>query len=185
MIASVFPYLIGVFKGKLKPRITSWFIWCLLTGIASAAAFSEHQYPTAFLLLSSFLGTLLIVIFGWKHGDRKIDRLDIVCLIGALVGIILWAVFNSPAIAVLVTITIDLVGGIPTLVHSWKKPGEESWATFLLSFLGAAFTLFVIKDWQITAFAFPLYLVSVNMWFAMVIIIRRHILAGNKSNKKR
>jgi hypothetical protein len=176
LVAGILPYLIGVIKGTTKPKIVTWVIWSSLTGIACAAALSEKQYPTAILLLLSSLGTLLVAIFGWKNGDKKIERLDIICLAGAIIGLILWQVFNSPAIAVLATISIDLVGGVPTLVHSWKRPDEEAWLTFFLSFLGSLCTLLVISNWAITAFAYPLYLVLINILYTLVIVSRRLVL---------
>jgi hypothetical protein len=172
-IAAVIPYLVEVVKGKTKPRIVSWFIWTLLTGIASVAALVDGQYFTAILLFSAVVETLAVVILGWKNGDRKIERIDAVCLIGAIIGIILWQIFNSPAIAVIATVSIDLVGGAPTLIHSWKSPNEETWITFFLSFLGAACTLLIVNEWSITSVVYPIYLVVINILFSSVIIIRR------------
>lgn len=176
MIAGILPYLIGIIKGTTRPKIVTWIIWSSVTGIACAAAIFEKQYPTAILLFLSSLGTLLVAILGWKTGDKKIERLDTICLVGAIIGLILWQIYNSPAIAVLATIAINLVGGVPTLVHSWKKPGEEAWLTFFLSFLGALCTLVVIENWVITAFAYPLYLVLINILYTLVIVFRRFAL---------
>lgn len=174
------PYLIDMINHKTKPRIISWFIWSVLTGIACVASLSEHQYSTAILLLASSLGTLSIVVFGWKGGDKEIGNLDTMCLIGATVGLILWIVFNSPAIAVLATIAIDFIGGIPTIVHAWKKPDEETWLTFGMSFLGALCTLLAIESWHITGYAFPLYLVIINMVFTLTIIFRKKRIQTKK-----
>jgi hypothetical protein len=171
-VVGVVPYIYEVVKGKTKPRVVSWLTWSVLTTIACVAAFVDGQYPTAILLLFASLETLAIVILGWHLGDKKAEGLDVICLSGAGVGIILWHVFDSPAIAVIATIVIDLVGGIPTLVHSWKKPFEETWSTFFMAFLGASCTLLVISDWRITAFAYPLYLVIINLLFSVVIIGR-------------
>lgn len=176
-VLSVLPYMIEIIQGKTKPRIVSWFIWTVLTSIAATAALVEHQYATAVLLSSAAIETTLIVVIGWKNGNKKIEKLDVYCLLGAIVGIMFWIIFNSPAIAVVATILIDLIGGIPTLVHSWKRPAEETWFTFMLASLGAVCTLLVINDWRISSFAYPLYLVVVNAEFMSVIIIRRHVLS--------
>jgi hypothetical protein len=96
-------------------------------------------------------------------------------LVGALVGIVLWQLFDSPAIAVIATIIIDLVGGIPTFVHSWKKPREETWVTFMLMAMGGICTLVVVTDWRVTAFAYPLYLVLLNLSYVTIILGRRSV----------
>ena len=176
IVAGITPYIIDVIKGKTKPRIVSWFIWCVLTIMAFVAALVEQRYPTAILLSFSVVSTVLVVVLGWKNGNKKVGRLDIACLISAGVGIILWQVFNSPELAVVATIAINLVGGIPTLIHSWEKPGEETWAAYLFTFFGASCTLLTISNWQITAFAFPLYLALNNLTFALVIILRQRLV---------
>ncbi len=121
-VGSVLPYIMDIIRGKTKPRVVSWFTWTLLTGVAFAAAFADKEYPTAILLFFASLATLLVVILGWKHGDRKFERLDLLCQLGVVLGLVLWFIFDSPWVAVLAVVAIDLVGAIPTLIHSWVKP---------------------------------------------------------------
>lgn len=177
MVIAILPYLIEVIKKKTRPRVVTWIIWSVLTFTGFLAAILDKQYSTAILLGLSAVSTLLIVIFGWKLGDKKIERIDKVCLIGAVIGVILWQIFNSAAVAVIAMIVVDLIGGIPTLVHAWKKPNEETWVTFLISTFASFLTLLTISNWKITAFAFPLFLTVMNLLYALVIIIRRRILA--------
>lgn len=170
---SSLPYLIDVVKHKTKPRIATWTTWTVMKIIACVAALIDHQYVTSILLLISLTGTLSIVILGWEFGDRKISHVDTVCLIGVVIGLILWFIFNSPAVAVLAAIVIDLIGGIPTIIHSWKNPHEETWTSFLVSFFAATFMLSTVTEWRIAAYAFPMYLVIANMSFLLLILIRR------------
>jgi hypothetical protein len=184
-IIAVIPYIIEVVQKKTKPRIVSWFVWSVITCIAAVAALVDHQYSTAILLFSAVVETMAVVLIGWKNGDKIIDRLDVICFIGALIGIILWMVFNSPAIAVIAMMIIDLIGGIPTLVHCWKNPDEETWITYALAMFGAVCTLLIINSWIITSFAYPLYLALVNLEFTLVILIRGRILMDRTENKRR
>jgi uncharacterized membrane protein len=86
---------------------------------------------------------------------------------------VLWLVFNSPALAVVATIAIDVVGALPTLKHSWQKPHEETAITFLGGCIGALCTILAATNWQITAIAYPVYLTVMNGAFALVIVARR------------
>jgi hypothetical protein len=172
-VCSAIPYLIAIVKGKTRPRIMSWFIWTVLTGMGAAAAISEHQWLTSILLIASAFETLTVVMLGWRHGNRHVEKLDVFCLVGVMVGIILWQIFNSPAIGALAAITLDLIGGVPTLVHAWKKPQEETWQTFFLCVIGSTLTLIALKDWRITSSAFPIYLVAINAFYTVVILARR------------
>ena len=173
-VASVIPYLIGIVRGKTKPRIVSWFTWTLLTGIACAASFADGQIPAAILMLCASIETALIVVLGFKHGDRKFEKLDIVCQIAALAGLGLWWIFDSPALAVWAAVIIDLIGAVPTIKHSWQKPHEETWITFALAAVGGGLTLLIAGEWKATAVAYPLYILVINVVLAAIILFSPH-----------
>lgn len=171
-----------VYRRKTKPRIVSWLNWSILTAIASAASFSDHQYASAILTLLASVETLSVVILGWRYGDRRIASFDIGCQIAAAVGLVLWLIFNSPSIAIIATISIDLIAGLPTLKHAWEKPHEETAITFFLGSLAAFFTVLAAQNHKITALAFPLYLVVINFVISSVIYSRgRGIPKGVKA----
>jgi hypothetical protein len=184
-IAAAVPYIVQIMRGKVKPRIVSWFTWSLLTGIACAAAFSDGQIANGILMLCATIEVLIVAILGFRIGDRKFDRLDIFCQAAAVAGLVLWLVFNSPAVAILAAVTIDLIGAIPTFKHSWLRPYEEAWITYSMSGLGALCTMLVITDWQITSVAYPIYLVLANALItALIVLSPRRKLAGEPAELK-
>lgn len=128
--ASSIPYIIGIVRGRTKPDIVTWMTWSILTAIASAAAFAAHEPRTAFLTVGATCSTAVIVVLGFKYGTAKFTPLDIFCQIGAIAGLVCWLVFNSPLVGIVVPVCIDFIGALPTLRHSWDKPGEETWQTF-------------------------------------------------------
>ena len=94
-------------------------------------------------------------------------------LIGTIIGALLWYIFNSPAMAVIAMVCIDFIGGIPTQVHCWEKPHEETLSMFIMSGISALFTILAIQEWKITAFAFPLFLLVINIDYILMISLRR------------
>ncbi|HEY1835959.1 MAG TPA: hypothetical protein VGG13_04020 [Candidatus Saccharimonadales bacterium] len=179
-VASTIPYLVDIFRDKTKPRIVSWFTWSVLTAIASAASFVDHQYASAVLTLCASIETAAIVALGLvKSGDRTLEKFDIYCLGGAMVGLVLWLIFNSPTIAVAASVTIDLVGALPTIRHTWQKPYEETWLAFLLASVGGAFSVMAARDFRITAIAYPIYIVLCNAVLTGIILGRhKYAVAG-------
>ncbi len=171
---SAVPYAIEVVRGKTKPRIVSWFTWSLLIGIACAGSFAQHQVANGMLTLFDFLGTFSIVLVGLKYGDRSFEPLDIVCQVGAFVGIGLWLLFNSPMIAIIASITIDLVGSIPTIKHSWQAPHEETRITFVMCFLAATATVFAAAHLSADSLAYPVYILLSNLSCAAAITWSPH-----------
>lgn len=167
------PYIIGILRNKTKPRVITWIIWTTLGMISCAASLVEKQYSTALLLAAVIIGNICVIILGWEHEKKRFEKLDIFCAFGAVLGLILWWIFNSPAVAVISTVVIDGIGAIPTLRHSWRNPKQEELVVFIFQFIGDIFALLAIQSWRITAFAYPLYALIINFIFSYILIYRR------------
>jgi hypothetical protein len=175
-VISVIPYLRDIVRGKTKPNLVSWITWTLLTGIATAAAISAGEFVAAFLTGAATMATALIVIFGLNHGYVKFGRFDIVCQLSAIVGIILWQLFDSPAIAVVAAVVIDLIGGLPTVRHIWQKPFEETWQTFGIAALGAGATLLALETYNWVSLPYAIFILVANTVFMSLILYRRPLV---------
>lgn len=162
MLFCTVPYIVDIVKGKTKPNIVTWLTWSILIGIGAAALFAAHQTNAALLLVGDFTATFAVVIFGLWHGTAALDKIDTFCQIGAVVGLILWFVFDSPLIAIAATITIDFIGTVPTLRHSWNFPDEETPVTFLLGVVATILTLLSLKSYSFSAWIYPAYLLFSN-----------------------
>lgn len=184
-VASAVPYIIEIIKGKTKPRVVSWFTWSVLTAIACVASFADGQYAGGILLLFATIETVSIVILGLWYGDRKFGRFDVICQLGAVVGLVLWLLFNSPEIAIIATISIDLIGALPSIKHSWQKPHEETWLTFALAGLGGVCTVLAATDWKVTAVGYPIYIAVVNVVFTLIILGRHQYAVANAPKELR
>ncbi len=162
ILTCTLPYIVDIVRGKTKPNVVTWITWSLLIGIGAAALFASHQPRAALLLTADTIATFAVVLFGLKYGMAKLDRFDIFCQIGAIMGLIFWLVFNSPMIAIVATITIDFIGTVPTLRHSWSHPEEETVITFVLGIVATSFTLLSLKSYSVTAWMYPAYLLFSN-----------------------
>jgi len=172
-VFSTVPYLIDIVKGKTKPNIVSWFTWTLLTGISGSAALVAGEVKTAMLLYAGAIATGLVVLFGLKYGIAKFSRFDIFCQVGAIIGLVLWLAFDSPVFGIVVPLGIDILGMLPTLRHSWLKPYEETWQTFLIGTMAPLFTIVSLTAYNIESLAFPLYLVLANGSITFAILYQR------------
>jgi len=170
---STVPYIIDILHKKTKPNIVSWFTWMLLTGIATAAAFAAHQPKTALLTLASVICVAAVVILGLKYGIAKFSLFDGLCQSGAILGLVLWLVFNSPLIAIVASVSIDFVAALPTMRHSWLNPAEETWQTFLIGTIAATLTTLSLTSHSLEAILYPMYLVFANGAIALIVVYRR------------
>lgn len=173
-IASVVPYLIDILKGKTKPNLVSWITWTLLTGIATAAELAAGEWVTAIFTGAAVIETGSVVAFGLaKKAYVKYTRFDVVCQVAAILGIIIWQLFDSPVIGVISAVVIDLIGALPTVRHAWQKPDEETWVTYAICFIGAIFGLLALETYNWVSIPYPLYIVAINLVTTAVILYRR------------
>lgn len=171
-LGSVVPYLRDILKGSTKPNLVSWITWTLLTGIATAAEIAAHEHVAAIFTGSAVVETASVVVLGIRHGYVKYSMFDIVCQIAAIVGIILWQLFNSPALAVVASVTIDFIGALPTLRHSWIRPGEETWPTYALAALGGGLAIAALTNYNWISLPYAVYIVLINAALVCTIIYR-------------
>jgi len=173
MIISAYPYIRDILRGKTKPNIVSWITWTLLSGIATAAAITAGEYAAASFTAAVAVETILIVILGVRRGYVKYGSFEIICQVGAVIGIILWQVFDSPAVGVVATVVVDLIGALPTVVHSWRKPGEETASTYVLAAIAGCFAVAALPDYNWVSLPYTLYILVIDVVFAAIIIGRR------------
>jgi D-alanyl-lipoteichoic acid acyltransferase DltB (MBOAT superfamily) len=173
---STIPYLIDVVRRKTKPNIVTWLTWTMLTVIAGSAALVAGEPKTAIFLCGNSVCTGLVVLLGLKYGTTKFSRFDILCQCGAILSLVLWLVFKSPTVGIVVPLIIDFVGLLPTLRHSWQRPDEETWQSFLIGVAAPALTILSLTHYNIASLVFPLYLFLADGALVLVIVYRRKLL---------
>ncbi len=82
-------------------------------------------------------------------------------------------IFNSPSIGIIAALVIDLIGSLPTLKHSWKDPGEETWQTFAIIVGAASLTLLSLESFTIPSLSFPIYLLLINTAIVAIVVYKR------------
>jgi hypothetical protein len=172
-MVSVIPYVVDIIKRRTKPNIVSWVTWTLLTGIAAIATFAAGEPRAGLLLLGSTICSVTVVVLGLRYGTAKLSRFDISCWIAATAGIILWQSLDSPTIAIVVSVVIDLIGVLPTLKHSWLEPAEETWQTFVIGVIGPLLTLISLDSYNLNSALYAGYLLLANGLIALTVVLRR------------
>lgn len=172
LIAGV-PYIVDVVRRKTKPNIVTWVTWSILTTIVTIAAFAAHQPRTAYLTLGDTLANVSTVILGLKYGIAKFTWVDGVCLAGVAVALALWTLFNSPVVAIVAVVIVDCIASVALLHHSWLKPEEETWQTFLFLCIASILTLLSLNSFTVASLSFPTYLLFANGAVVAVVVYRR------------
>ena len=158
-------YAWGVVVGKARPNPITWFLWGLTPLIAFFAQLQNGLNAQALVLLALATSPLIISALAViKYGVREhFTPFSIVCGVLALVGIVLWQVTSIPELAIVFSIVADIFATLPTLQKAYRNPASEYAWPYMMSVISMAITLLTIRDWIFLVYAFPLYMMLVNV----------------------
>jgi hypothetical protein len=134
--------------------------------------FSNGAWQSGVFSAIALIATLSVIGFGLRHGNKAYSRFDIICQVAALAGIPLWLLSGVPAVATAFAIAVDFSGGLPTLLHAWKSPQEETWHSFALTALGSLIVLMSLSNHSFVAIALPLYICSFDIVLVGTILLQ-------------
>lgn len=174
---STLPYIRALLKGQVRPRLVSWGVWAVLAGVMTFAALTAGEVQSALLTGVTAAACATVLILGWQQGSRTMARLDWLCLVGALVGIGVFVVMRDPLLALAVSVAVDAIAFIPTLVHAWTDPEEESLLCFALAAIGELLVVAAILSAAPTlaGLLYPIYAVLFNGSVVVLLLAGRRL----------
>ncbi len=177
------PYISTIFNGKTKPHTFSWLVWGVLTGIAFVAQLVGKGGAGAWVTGFTTLVCFTIFTLALLKGELKFPLTDWLCLAGAGLTLILWAITKNPLTAIILVTLIDILGFIPTLRKSYSKPYSEAAFTYTMSGIKFLISIFALETFTAVTIIYPASLVITNLGFVIMILYRRKSLAFITSTK--
>lgn len=164
-------YLIDTLKGKAKPNKVTWALWALAPMIAFVAEISQGVGLKSLMTFMVGFGPLLVFIASFinKMAYWKLHKLDLVCGGLSILGLLLWMITRVGNIAIFFSVLADGLASVPTIMKSWRFPQTESSTIFLLSGINATITLLTIDVWNFQHYAFPVYILAINVLLFLLI----------------
>ena len=170
-------YLWSIYKKETRPHIFSWLNWGLVTGIGAYAQYSMDAGPSSWVL-GVVSGTCLFIAFiALFIGEKNITTSDWFAFVGALVAIPIWMATNSPFLAVLTIILIDVLTYYPTIRKSWSDPWGEPPVSYFWAGLRYFLALFAVTNPSLETLVYPFFLMATDWGFAAYIIVRRRVMS--------
>ncbi|MBL8159122.1 hypothetical protein JNJ66_01565 [Candidatus Saccharibacteria bacterium] len=170
------PYALQTMRGRTKPRLVTWSVWTVLATIAAIASGMTGDLQSSFFAGMTALTCGMVAAAGMRYGDRSVEIIDWVSIVLVAIGLVLWYIFNSPAVAVIAVIIIDLIGYIPTYRHAWRRPFEETISTYFYIAIGgimATGAALLAGGFSVTGIAYPLYCAIAAGICGGIIVLRR------------
>jgi hypothetical protein len=171
VICAFIVYMVAIWKGEARPHRTTRFVVLLIEALTTATLFAQGNTTAIWLAGVFTLSSIVIFILSLKNGMGGWAKADILCLVIALVGIILWKVTANPLTGLFFSILADFAGCVPTFIKTYKYPHTEVWTFYVIGFAAVVINMMAIEKWTVGEFAYPLYILLVDL--AMIILILR------------
>ncbi|MCC6323978.1 hypothetical protein IT400_04275 [Candidatus Nomurabacteria bacterium] len=165
-------YIRSILKGETKPNKTTWWIWTFMGAVVGVSYYFSGAEATMWVAVSEFIGPLVIALLSLKYGTGGVkDRTDLICLIGALISIVLWIIFDSPVIALITNLIVDVFAVIPTIKHIRLNPDDEGIEGWFITWVADCVNLFAIDRLILGVIVYPVYMFIIDS--IMVLVIRK------------
>ena len=182
---AAFVYIRSMLKGGAKPNRITWLMWSIAPLIGTAAELSNGVRLAALPVFMSGFGPLLVFIasFAIEGAHWKLTRFDYAYGTLSALALVLWALTKDPNFAIVFAIASDALAAIPTIRKAWSNPKTESIAPFAMSTIGNIAALGVASIWAFSYYAFPIYLICINL--LIILIVRRKVARAANKQKTR
>lgn len=181
-------YILSILNGRSKPHRTTRLVLLIITGIAALSLLAQENRTAIWLASISAMMSSIVFLLTIKYGMGGWGKVDIISLIIALIGIIVWKLTNNPALGLFSAILADFSGVVPTLIKTYKYPKTEAWPFFAIGGAGSLLNLLSVRTWTIEEISYPLYIFLISYIIVLLIFRKRflHLLSfANKRNEKR
>lgn len=167
-------YVISIFKGGSKPNRATWWIWAFMGLILALSYDLSGATNTIWVPYVEFLGPFTIALLSLKYGEGGLNnKTDLLCLLGAVVSVILWIVFDSPLVALITNLTIDSFAIIPTIKKSYLRPeGEDFWAWFGTG-VADSLNMFAVERFTFAILVYPIYMLLSDLIIIFILLLKK------------
>jgi len=173
------PYLIDVIKQKVKPHPYTWFVWTIVSCIVFFGQLAKGAGVGAIPTAAAEIFTVIIFLFSLRYGFKHVTRMDTIFLIIALLGIIPWIITKDPTVSVIIAVSIDFIGFMPTLRKTWQHPETEMPLLYSMNVLRHILMLFSLQAYNIATMLHSIVMIVTNSVMTAFIMIPRK-LSKNK-----
>lgn len=168
------PYIIAILRKKARPTRVSWLIWSIIDTLVVAGMVSKHTMNWQMGVAT--LGAYTIFLLAVKYGEGNWKTIDKVCLVGALIGLVLWKMFDNATFGIIIGLVMLFLGAIPTFVSAWHDPSKEDRVAWLLFWLSCIATMLSISKWTIDIIAQPILFTVIESTMMFILWIKPRLV---------
>ncbi len=167
------PYMISTLKGKTKPQRATFAIWAAVGIVSLASYIASGATDTIWVVWAYAILGIVVFILSLKYGVGGFEKLDVICLSGAAIGIILWITTSDPHYALYLSVLCELLGYIPTIKKTYYQPETEDKLAWIIAWFGGFLNLFAINALAFDIIIYPAYVILIDTVVVLLILVPR------------
>lgn len=173
-LAAFTRYVYAMLKAGNRPNRATWLIWALLGFVLLGSYYASGAKDTLPLLLVNQIGMISVFLLSLKYGQGGVDKFDIACLAGAAVSLLSWAITNNPVYALMLGITTDFIGALPTIKKAMTKEPNEDKITWFLFLIGNGINFLGSDMSSFSNYIYPLYMTLLCLLIFCLLVKNKH-----------
>jgi hypothetical protein len=130
-IAGSIPYMLDAYKKKINPHRVTWAILTLVDLIAIANQLAAGATNSVWLVVGFAVANFTIFALSLRHGVGGTEKLDIIVLCGAILGVVAWQISGHPVASIIANLVVITLALAPTYKKGWINPQSETSTVFL------------------------------------------------------
>lgn len=178
---SYIPYIKDTLSGKTKPHAFSWLIWFMLTTIGFSIQIANGAGPGAWFNGVMIVVSGVIMVLGFMKGRKEIVFADWISLFLAIIAIYYWLVAKDETLSLILVISADALGLVPTLRKSFVHPHSETLATYAINAFRITLAVFAIEKFSFLTSAYHFYMIAANVLLVFILVSRRRFASESKN----
>ena len=160
--SAYFLYITSMIRGKCQPNKMTWITLTVIGVGVAVSYYASGARQTMWVALVYVLGPLIISILSFKYGEGGWGKLEKICLLGVVISLLLWWIFKSALVVLVINLLIDLFALIPTIAKSISRPKGEDRKAWAIETTANILNLFALEQWTFSLLVYPLYLITFN-----------------------
>jgi len=178
IFSSYLSYEWAMIKGRAKPHRTTRLVLFIIVILGFLSLYAQGDRTVVWFLGICAFQSLVMLIMSIKYGMGGWAKIDILCLVIALIGIVLWRITSNPALGLYGAIIADIAGMIPALLKTYRLPKTEYYLTYVFDLVAILLTGLAIQNGGFNEYLYPVYLFLVNS-LMLVFILRTRTRISN------
>ncbi len=173
VLIAYIPYMFDIAKGKVAPHPFSWLIWAMTATAIFFLQTTNGSGSGAYGTAAVALCASAIFVLAFRANKVRIRPLDILSLLLAIGGIIVWVFVQQPMISIVILLTVEVIGFIPTLLNGWRYPYKDSMTVWTVNGTRHTLGLLAVQQHNAITMLNPIFWISLCALYVSILGYRR------------